>query len=178
MYYSWVICFLVSDSKYTGGCKECFGKPPHCPPPLTRQIVFFAAVASAGQSLDFLSLSRRLSVFCAQSTLTLTWLLFFFFSSPLLSSTLCNSGTATAPANCMCCILTLQLTQAWASWGSFWYPAQRLCATFTLNDQCACVCLCVCVCVCLYAHVHMLHPVSSYPWQYHAANKRPPVPVC
>lgn len=39
--------------------------------------------------------------------------------------------TATATSNYMCCILKLHLTQTWASRGSFWYPAQKLCATLT-----------------------------------------------
>lgn len=74
---------------------------------------------------------------------------------------------ATATSNYMCCILKLHLTQMWASHGSFWYPAQKaLCHPNPPNVSCACACM------------HTLHPVSEDPWQYHAANKRPPVPVC
>lgn len=81
-------------------------------------------------------------------------------------------ATVTVASSCMRCVLTLQVTQAWASWGSFWYQAQKLCATFTLNVPLVCVFVRTCACV------HMLHPVSEDPWHYHAANKRPPVPVC
>lgn len=64
--------FPVSDTKYTGGCEEWFGKlPPPRLPSLVR-LRYFVPVASqtAGQSLDFLSLNRSRSVF------------FFFFFCP------------------------------------------------------------------------------------------------
>lgn len=70
---------------------------------------------------------------------------FVLFLCPHYTNTSLPPPTFSEAPNCPWHILTLQLTQAWASWDSFWYPAKKPGDTFTLMFR-------VCVCARLYLY--------------------------
>lgn len=154
---------LVNNSKYTIGVKNgrtnCLTVIPVILIPfLVRWCLLMAAFwCTAEQSLDFLSLSSCLCAFFVptlyEHKLAPSHLLWSSKLPVAHSHITIDSGMSK---------LRFLLVSGKKAWWHF-HP----------NVPCVCVRASV-----LVHTVHMLHPVSEYPWQYHADNKRPPVPVC
>ena len=122
--------------KYTGGCGEWFGKLPvrhhH-----THTLGRCCSVADSWTIPGFSVTQQTSQCFSAQSALTLARLLF------LPPSILCNSDCSIR-MHALHSHITIDSGVSKLRFFSFWYPAQRLCATFALNVSCVCEHMCTC----------------------------------